>query len=197
MEESLKKYIYISTFIYIVVLIISIFILPSIFGNIYGNISSEQLRINSINNSELPLLQTLLIRNIMVSCLIIFLGVIGSEILPLAILTWNAISFGEILNALNKPETINAIYFLLPHSIIELPATILCTAFACNFALKMRNTSGNNGVIGVLIYKGSINKVLTEYLVKPYIYYILPMIIVGCIIESTISLYIMRAIFNG
>jgi len=197
MEWNTKKYFCLVTFIYIIIFLSSVFILPSIFGNMYGVISTDQLRINSINNEVISSLILLLMRNVLISVLIITIGVLGIEAIPIIILGWNAISFGEIVNAISKPETIGMIYALLPHAIIEIPAAILCTALSCNFALKMREACGNNGTMGILTYKGSINHVLTKHMIKPYFYYVFPLIVLGCVVESTISLYIMRLIFNG
>jgi len=197
MEWSFKKYVCIVTFIYITVFLLSATILPLIFGNIHDVITADQLRINSINITQSSALVKLLIGNILISAIIILSGVFGSEIIPILILTWNAFYFGEIISALNKPDTFGMMYSLFPHGIIEIPAAILCTIFACNYALKMREVSGNKSMWKVIMYEGSISHILRKYVVKPYIYYVLPLIIMGCIVESTISLYIMRAIFNG
>lgn len=165
-------------------------------GNSHGTISSEELRLNSINNTITSSLLSLLSRNIFISMLLILTGLLGYKLIPLIILAYNAYDFGQIIAMVsNQPSTINMIYAIFPHAIIELPVIILCTAFACNFAITMRGRFG--GVINILQSKENINPILIKYLLKPYFYYIFPMIILGCVIESTISLYIMRLIFNG
>jgi len=195
MEWNLKKYFYLTTSIYVIVFLLSIFVFPQLFGNIHGDISADQLRLSALNLISMSAFTRLIIGNILVSFLIIISGALGMELFPIAILTWNAFSFGEIIAMVNKPDTINILYSFFPHAIFELPATILVTTFACYYALKMREITGNKGLINLLKYKGNITTILHQYVLKPYLFYILPLIIVGCIVESTISIYIMRALF--
>ena len=196
MGWTLKKYFYLTTSIYVIVFLLSAFVFPQLFGNIYGNISVDQLRIGALNLSSMSMFTKLIVGNILVSFLIIIIGALGTELFPIAILTWNAFNFGEVIAMINKPDTINMIYAFLPHAIFELPATILVTMFGCYYALKMRETTGNKGIINLLRYKGPVFPVLYKHVLKPYLFYILPLIIVGCLVESTISIYIMRALFN-
>ena len=193
-DQNLQKYFYIVTCLYILIFILSIISAPTL-GNSYGVISPEKLKLNTINNTVESSLLSLLPRNILISMLIILTGLLGYKLIPLSILAYNAYDFGQIIAAINKPDTINMIYVYFPHAMIEIPAIILCTAFACNFAITMRGRFG--GMINILKSKENINPILIKYLIKPYFYYVFPLIILGCIIESTISLYIMKLIFNG
>lgn len=195
MEWNLKRYFYLTTFIYIAIFLLSIFVFPQLFGNIHGDISADQLRLGALNLTPMSAFTRLIVGNILVSFVIIISGTLGLEIIPISILVWNAFNFGEIIAMVNKPDTINAIYSFFPHAIFELPATLLVTTFACYYALKMREHTGNKGVIEILKYKGPITIILHKHVLKPYVLYILPLIIIGCIVESTISIYMMRAIF--
>ena len=69
-------------------------VIPQMLGNIHGNITQEQLHLNAINQSPFKSLSSLLIENIIVSIVIITISVIGYEILPLLILSWNSFYIG-------------------------------------------------------------------------------------------------------
>jgi uncharacterized membrane protein SpoIIM required for sporulation len=193
-DKNLKKYFYIVTCLYISIFILSIISVLFI-DNIHGTISSEELRMSSINITITSSLLALLPRNILISFLIMLSGLLGYELIPLFMLAYNAYDFGQIIAMINKPETINMVYVFLPHCLIEMPTLFLCTTFACNFALYMRMQYG--GIINIIKSKENINPVFMKYLIKPYFFYILPLVVLGCIIESTISLHIMRLLFNG
>ena len=197
MGWNFKKYFCLVTLIYVIVFLLSIFVFPQLFGNMHEEISADQLRINSINITPMSAFSKLIVLNVVVSFLILFSGALGTELFPITILAYNAFSFGEVIARINKPDTINMMYSFLPHTTIEIPTIIFCTTFACCYALKIQKLTGNEGIKGVLSYKGSVTMVILKRLIRPYLLYILPLIIIGCIIESTISLYIMRAIFNG
>jgi uncharacterized membrane protein SpoIIM required for sporulation len=195
MEWNLKRYFYLTASIYVIVFLLSVFVFPQLFGNFHGDITYDQLRIGALNLTPMSAFTRLIIGNVLVSFLIIISGALGMELLPIAILTWNAFNFGEIIAMVNKPDTINILYSFFPHAIFELPATILVTTFACYYALKMREVTGNKGLLNLLRYEGSITIILHRHVLKPYLFYILPLIIAGCLVESTISIYIMRALF--
>ena len=116
----------------------------------------------------------IIIQNIIVSLLILSLGIFGSELFPLLLMLYNAFYLGDIINVINTPSTINYIYALIPHCIIEVPAIIICITFACNFALKMRGYIYKKGLINILKQNNypDIIHLLINYLIKPYIYYV-------------------------
>jgi len=197
MEESLKNYIIIASIIFISIFLLGIFIIPNIFGNVYSNVSADELRMNSLNNPFEKSFPRLLLNNIVVSIILISIGLFGYKVFPSIFLGYNALLVGENINMLNRPETFGALYSIIPHGIIEIPTIILCAAFSYKFAYDMNYLTGNKGIIGVITYKDPINKVLYNSLIIPYLKYILPLIVISVIIECTISIYILRAIFNG
>jgi stage II sporulation protein M len=196
MTWNFKKYLYLSIFIFIGILCASYYLAPVI-GSFHNPISHTQLVINSQTIEYGSNLEYLLICNILVSFVIIISGAIGTELIALIILSWNAFDLGEIINAVPKYDTINVLYILLPHGIIELPMMIIASSFGCVLSLKAKEMSGNRGIIGWLIYKGQVKDLIIEHAIIPYIRYILPMVLLATIIESTISIYIMKLIFNG
>jgi uncharacterized membrane protein SpoIIM required for sporulation len=196
-KETLKDYVYISSIIFIIIFIPAIFIIPQIFGNIYKPVSSDELRMNSINSPFTTKFPHLIINNIIISIILIGVGIFGQKLLPSFILSYNTLFIGEGISMLNRPETFGAIYSMIPHGIIEIPTIILCTAFSYRFAYQMQTFTGNKGIIGILSYKEPINSILYTYAIIPYIKYILPLLILSTFIECTISIYILKAIFNG
>lgn len=176
---------------------LGMFIVPNILGNMHDPVTSENLRITSINNPSIDNFIALLIRNIIASFGIICMGIIGYTIFPILYTSFNALYLGEVVNMLNKPSTSLAILSLIPHCLIELPAIILCTCIACNFSQEIQNFTGNKGFIGIITHKEDAKFTVWKYAILPYIKYILPLIILACIIECTISIYILRALFNN
>jgi uncharacterized membrane protein SpoIIM required for sporulation len=197
MNESLKTYILLSSIIFIIMFILGVYIIPDIFGNVYKKISPDELRINSINSPFEKSFPHILVNNIIISIILIGLGILGNKIFPSIFVGYNALIIGENINMLNRPETFGSLYSFIPHGIIEIPTIILCTAFSYKFAYDMMIITGNKGITGIIQYKEPIDKLLYEDVIIPYMKYILPLIVISAIIECTISIYILRAIFNG
>lgn len=197
MEESLTNYIIISSIIFTIMLLLGIFVIPNIFGNYYKDVSPEELRINSLNNPIEKALPRLLLNNIIVSMMLVSFGLLGNKLLPSIFLGYNALMIGENINMLSRPETFPVLYSILPHGIIEIPAIILCTAFSYKFAYSISNLTGNRGFVHLITSKESINNVVYKNAIIPYFKYIFPLIVISVVIECTISIYILRAIFNG
>jgi uncharacterized membrane protein SpoIIM required for sporulation len=195
-DNIFKKYLIIVSIIFIITFILSIFIFPSIY-QIQTPKNKDTVRILSITPPS-EFFKTILINNIVVSFIILASGVTGLEAIPIIFMIYNAFYLGELIAVVNKPDTYMMIYAMTPHSIIELPTLILVTTFGCYLAYKLRETTKTRHMIEYLRKRNvNINSTIYNYGIKRYILIILPLIIIGCIIESGISLYILRYIFNG
>ena len=125
-------------------------------------------------------------------------GVTGLEAIPIIFMIYNAFYLGELISIVNKPDTYIMIYAMTPHAIIEIPTLILVTTFGCYLAYKVKEITQTKHILEYLRKKNvNVNFTVYNYGIKRYIIIILPLIIIGCIIESKISLYILRYIFNG
>jgi stage II sporulation protein M len=197
-QENLTDYIYISSIIFIILFLSAIVIIPNTITHIYTPLTSNDLRINSINSPFATKFPHLLINNVLISIILLLSGVFSKKILPSFILGYNAFLIGSGISMLiSNPSTANAIYSMIPHGIIEIPTIILCTAFAYKFANQMQIVTNNEGISGVIKYKEPIDNILIEYVITPYLKYILPLLVLSVFIECTISIYILKAIFNG
>jgi uncharacterized membrane protein SpoIIM required for sporulation len=195
-DNIFKKYLIVVSVIFIITFILSIFIFPSIY-QIQTPKSKDTVRILSITPPS-EFFKTILINNLVVSFIILASGVTGLEAIPIIFMIYNAFYLGELIAIVNKPDTYMMIYAMTPHSIIELPTLILVTTFGCYLAYKLREVTKTRHMIEYLRKRDvNINSTIYNYGIKRYILIILPLIIIGCIIESGISLYILRYIFNG
>jgi len=156
----------------------------------------DKIRIMSIQDPDDKFV-SLLTNNMVVSFIIVMIGVMGLEFIPAFYLSFNAFYLGELLATANKPDTIMFIYSIVPHGIIEIPTSILAATFGCYLAYRLRMFTGERNIFGYLRSKIDITPIIFTHGIKPYVMVILPLIIISCIIESYVSLYIMRIIFNG
>lgn len=139
----------------------------------------------------------LLYNNIIASFIIVMMGGFGIWLIPPIFLCYNAFYLGELISTASKPDTYLYIYAIFPHAIIELPTMILATVFGCYFAIKLRSLTGHRNIIQCIRARENILQIIFNYGLKPYFLVILPLIILSCIIESYVSLYILKAMFNG
>jgi len=194
-DKELKKYFLISFVVFITIFILSIFIFPSIY-QIHDPISKDKIKIMSIQDPT-NFFTNLLINNLVASFIVIMIGSLGSRIIPLFFLSFNAFYIGELISVVNTQTTYLFIYAMVPHAIIELPTIILTASFGCYLAYKLKNITNSRNIFGYLKSKTNIYPVIIENGLKPYFTIVVPLIIIGCIIESYVSLYILKAIFNG
>lgn len=190
-------YFYTLLFIFIIVFILSATIVPTVTPNVYPQVTKDDLRLNSLNHPFIPTFFPLLFKNIIASLLIISCGIFGYSFIPSLVMIINAFYIGENIAMLNRPDTFGAIYSFIPHAGIEIFGIILCTSFACNFAYEMQKLTYNKGFIGIISYKGDTWPTIKNHCIIPYVKYIIPILVISTFIECTISIYILKAIFNG
>jgi len=175
---------------------LSIFVFPSIY-QMHTPKTKDTIRILSITPSS-EFFKNLLINNLVASFIIVMIGVLGLESIPILFMMYNAFYIGELVAVVNKPDTYMMIYAMTPHSIIEFPTLILSTTFGCYLAYKLKESTKSRHILEYLRKRNiNINPIVYEYGIKRYVLIIFPLILIGCIIESGISLYILRYIFNG
>ena len=162
----------------------------------HPDMTVDKIRIMSIQDLDDKFV-SLLINNMVVSFIIVMIGLLGLKIVPAFYLSFNAFYLGELLATANKPDTIMFLYSIVPHGIIEIPTGILAATFGCYLAYRLQVFTGQRNIFGYLRSKININPIVFSYGIKPYVMVILPLIIIGCVIEAYVSLYIMRIIFNG
>ena len=195
-DEIFKKYLKRNTIIFTVIFILSIIIFPNIY-QIHDPISKEKIQILSITPPA-DFFINLLINNIIASFIIVMSGIAIIEMIPILFMIYNAFYLGEMISELNKPDTFMMILTMIPHGIIEMPTLILSTTFGCYLAYQLKKTTNSKNILEYLRNKNTnINYTVFTYGIKAYILIILPLIILGCVIESGISLYILKLIFNG
>lgn len=195
-DNIFKKYLFIVSIIFTITFILSISIFPSIY-QIHTPKDKDTVRILSIT-PPIEFFKTLLINNLIASFIIVMCGVTGLEAIPIIFMMYNAFYLGELISIVNKSDTYMMIYAMAPHAIIELPTLVLATTFGCYLAYKMREVTGSRHIIEYLRNKHTqVNSTVMDYGIKRYFMFIFPLILLGCIVESGISLYILRYIFNG
>jgi len=195
-DAVFKKYLIIVSIIFTITFVLSIFVFPSIY-QIHTPKDKDTVRILSIT-PPLDFFKTLMINNIIASFIIVMCGVTGLEAIPIIFMVYNAFYLGELIAIVNKPDTYMMIYAMVPHAIIELPTLILATTFGCYLAYKMREVTKSRHIMEYLRNKNTqVNPTVMKYGIKRYFTFIFPLILLGCIVESGISLYILRYIFNG
>lgn len=194
-DPVFKKYFIITSTIFVIIFLLSIFVFPNIYQ--MHEISRDQVRILSITPPQ-DFFRNIFINNLVVSFIIVMCGLSGLEAIPIIFLSYNAFYIGELIAALNKPDTYMMIYTIVPHGIIEFPMMIIAATFGCCLAYRLKQSTGTRHVLEYLRKRNvNINKIVYDYGIKKYVIYILPMVIIAAIIESEISLYILRIIFNG
>jgi len=194
-DNKLIKYFIILFILYIVILLLSVFIFPSIY-QIHTPMTIDKIHTLTVQTSS-DFFIPLLYNNILASFIIVMMGGFGIWMIPPIFLCSNAIYLGSLISSAAKPDTYLYIYAIFPHATIELPTIILATTFGCYFAIKLRDLTGRRNIIQCIRARENILQIVFDYGIKPYILVILPLIILGCVIESYVSLYILKAIFNG
>jgi uncharacterized membrane protein SpoIIM required for sporulation len=146
--------------------------------------------------TSFQIFQTIFIKNLMATFLIISLSIFGFKTLPILCILFNGYTIGNTISLLQyNPNIIFNIIF--PHGYIEFP--LLIFAGACSFIIieEIRKTGLNAYTLLTRHNNPHIKYVLKNYLFYPYILLIVPGVFIAAIIESTFSLWNLQIAIGG
>lgn len=194
MDPILKSRIKYMIIIYLVFFLLAVFVVPAESSSLYPQIQKQDL-INNSNHDKTASFLAILVRNLVVGLTIISIGLLGYEIFPSILLAWNAFTIGGAIAMFQAKGMLVITLSILPHAIIELPMSIFAASIGCTLAYKMY-TDGYD-IISLYHYRGDhqpIKNNIRKYLLKPYLLYIVPLIVIAAFIEAFISLEILKII---
>ena len=145
--------------------------------------------------TSFQIFQTIFIKNLMATFLIISLSIFGFRLLPILCILFNGYTIGNTISLLQyNPNIIFNIIF--PHGYIEFP--LLIFTGACSFIIieEIRKTGLNAYTLLKKHGNPKIRYILKNYLFYPYLFIIIPGILITAILESTFSLWNFRILLG-
>ncbi|SHH20801.1 stage II sporulation protein M [Anaerosphaera aminiphila DSM 21120] len=131
---------------------------------------------------------SLFINNLRAVSLMILTGFIPFLFIPIFILVLNGIIIGALpmLTGTNFVSTM--VFGILPHGIFELSAIILGASFGVMICLT---------IVRKIIGKNTVEfKILLKYILKKYVFVIIPLLVIAAIVEAYITpIILMNTIF--
>ena len=181
-------------------LLLTIIILS--FGLIIGLIFNQSDQLFSFEHSPVftmttfQVFQTLIIKNLIATFLILSLSILGIRLIPIIFLLINGYNIGMTIVLLNyNPFIIFATLF--PHGYIEFPLLIFTGACSFIILMEIRKTGLNAYTLLTKHHNPKVRYILKNYLIYPYIIIIIPGILVAASIEATFTLWNLRIAIGG
>jgi len=140
--------------------------------------------------------QTVLIKNILATFLIMSLSILGVRLVPILCILINGYMIGNTISLLNYNSYI-IFATIFPHGYIEFTLLVFAGACSCIIIEEIRKTGLNAYTLLTHHRNPHIRYVLTNYLFYPYILLIVPGVVIGAVIEATFSLWNLQVALGG
>jgi uncharacterized membrane protein SpoIIM required for sporulation len=145
--------------------------------------------------TSFEIFQSILIKNLLATFLIISLGVLGVRFIPAICILTNGYMIGYTVSLLNYNLSLT-FATIFPHGYFEFP--LLLFSGACSFIIIEEIKKTKLNIVTLLTKHGNprVKYILTNYLFYPYILIIIPGVFITAVLESTFSLWNLRVLLG-